>query len=83
MSAPTIGMTGILDPRRGWQATTCPIAGAIDVVGARSAFLLLREAFYGTTRFDDFAERVGIRDVYKRQTRALFRRSGGGGARPG
>jgi DNA-binding HxlR family transcriptional regulator len=32
----------------------------MDVVGTRSAFLLLREAFYGTTRFDDFAERVGI-----------------------
>ena len=30
------------------------------MVGTRSAFLLLREAFYGTTRFDDFAERVGI-----------------------
>ena len=56
----TIGMTGILDPRGGWRATTCPIAGAIDVIGVRSAFLLLREAFYGTTRFDDFAERVGV-----------------------
>jgi DNA-binding HxlR family transcriptional regulator len=32
----------------------------MQVVGTRSAFLLLREAFYGTTRFDDFAERVGI-----------------------
>ena len=30
------------------------------MVGARSAFLLLREAFYGTSRFDDFAERAGI-----------------------
>ena len=32
----------------------------MNVVGTRSAFLLLREAFYGTTRFDDFAERAGI-----------------------
>ena len=30
------------------------------MVGTRSAFLLLREAFYGTSRFDDFAGRVGI-----------------------
>ena len=30
------------------------------MVSTRSAFLILREAFYGTTRFDDFAERVGI-----------------------
>jgi len=29
-------------------------------VSTRSALLIMREAFYGTTRFDDFAERVGI-----------------------
>jgi DNA-binding HxlR family transcriptional regulator len=56
----SIRMTGVLDPRSGWEATRCPIARALEVVGTRSAFLLLREAFYGTTRFDDFAERVGI-----------------------
>jgi len=53
-------MTGSLDPRDSWQANSCTIARALDVVPTRSAFLLLREAFYGTTRFDDFAERVGI-----------------------
>jgi DNA-binding HxlR family transcriptional regulator len=57
---PTVRMTGALDPRGGWTASRCSIAKALDVVGARSAFLILREAFYGTTRFDDFAERVGI-----------------------
>jgi DNA-binding HxlR family transcriptional regulator len=36
------------------------MARALDVVSSRSALLILREAFYGTTRFDDFAERVGI-----------------------
>ena len=60
MSDPLVAMPGPLASRGSWQADKCPIAGAIDVVGARSAFLLLREAFYGTTRFDDFAERVGI-----------------------
>ncbi len=30
------------------------------VVGTKSAMLILREAYYGTTRFDDFARRVGI-----------------------
>ena len=30
------------------------------MIPTRSAFLVLREAFYGTTRFDEFAERVGI-----------------------
>jgi DNA-binding HxlR family transcriptional regulator len=60
MSEDTLTMTGRLDPRGEWEARGCTIAKAMDVVGSRSAFLLLREAFYGTTRFDDFAKRVGI-----------------------
>jgi DNA-binding HxlR family transcriptional regulator len=36
------------------------MARALDVVSSRSALLILREAFYGTTRFDEFAQRVGI-----------------------
>jgi DNA-binding HxlR family transcriptional regulator len=55
-----IRLTGELDPRDSWTADRCTIAGALDVLGTRSAFLILREAFYGTTRFDDFAERAGI-----------------------
>ena len=53
-------MTGSLEPRSGWTADRCTIAKALDVIPTRSAFLILREAFYGTTRFDDFATRVGI-----------------------
>jgi DNA-binding HxlR family transcriptional regulator len=30
------------------------------LVGTKSAMLIMREAYYGTTRFDDFARRVGI-----------------------
>jgi DNA-binding HxlR family transcriptional regulator len=56
----TVRMTGRLDPRGSWTANACSIGRALDVVGNRSALLLLREAFYGTTRFDDFAVRVGI-----------------------
>ena len=59
MEAP-LRLTGALEPRSAWTADRCSIAATLDVVGARSAFLILREAFYGTTRFDDFAERVGI-----------------------
>ena len=33
------------------------------MVGTRSAILILREAMYGTTRFDGFAARVGITDA--------------------
>jgi DNA-binding HxlR family transcriptional regulator len=53
-------LTGTLDPRDSWSADRCTIARALDVVSTRSAFLILREAFYGTTRFDDFAERAQI-----------------------
>ena len=53
-------MTGALDPRGAWAADRCTIAKALDVVSTRSAFLILREAFYGTTRFDDFAARARI-----------------------
>jgi DNA-binding HxlR family transcriptional regulator len=60
MEAATVTLTGELDPRGSWEATGCTIAQTLDVVGSRSAFQLLREAFYGTTRFDEFAHRVGI-----------------------
>jgi hypothetical protein len=50
MVSATVRLTGPLDSRENFDNAACPIAGAIDVVGARSAFLLLREAFYGTSR---------------------------------
>ena len=56
----SLRMTGALDPRGEWTADRCTIASALEVIPTRSAFLILREAFYGTTRFDDFATRVGI-----------------------
>jgi DNA-binding HxlR family transcriptional regulator len=56
----TIEMTGSLEPRSAWKAERCTVARALGVLSTRSAFLILREAFYGTTRFDDFAERAGL-----------------------
>jgi DNA-binding HxlR family transcriptional regulator len=53
-------MTGRLEPRGAWSADRCTVAASLDVLTTRSAFLILREAFYGTARFDDFAQRVGI-----------------------
>jgi DNA-binding HxlR family transcriptional regulator len=53
-------MTGSLEPRGAWKADRCTLARSLEVISTRSAFLILREAFYGTTRFDDFAERAGI-----------------------
>jgi DNA-binding HxlR family transcriptional regulator len=53
-------LTGQLEPRGAWTAERCTIAKALEVLSTRSALLIMREAFYGTTRFDDFAERVGL-----------------------
>jgi len=53
-------VTGSLEPREAWTAERCTIAKSLEVISTRSAFLILREAFYGTRRFDDFAQRVGI-----------------------
>lgn len=58
--ATSLQMTGSLDPRGSWEAEECSIAKTLDVVSTRSAFLILREAFYGTERFDDFARHVGL-----------------------
>jgi DNA-binding HxlR family transcriptional regulator len=40
--------------------STEALAGALSVVGTRSAFLVLREAFYGTSRFGGFVQRTGL-----------------------
>jgi DNA-binding HxlR family transcriptional regulator len=60
MTTPPIQMTGALDPRGGWTADRCSIARTLGVVRTRSAFLIMREAFYGATRFEQFTERTGL-----------------------
>jgi DNA-binding HxlR family transcriptional regulator len=57
---PTIRLTGRLESRDDWVADRCPIAGTLEILSARSAFILLREAFYGATRFDEFVRRAEI-----------------------
>jgi DNA-binding HxlR family transcriptional regulator len=49
-----IQMRGRLQPRSGWTADRCPILASVAVVGTRSAFAIMREAFYGATRFEQF-----------------------------
>jgi DNA-binding HxlR family transcriptional regulator len=54
-------LQGPLVDRDAWSAIgKCPIEKTMAVIGTKSAMLILREAYYGTTRFDDFARRVGI-----------------------
>jgi DNA-binding HxlR family transcriptional regulator len=56
----TIQMTGALEPRENWAADRCPMAHALDVVRTKSAFLVLREAFYGASRFEEFVSRTQL-----------------------
>ncbi|MCV7422987.1 helix-turn-helix transcriptional regulator [Mycobacterium yunnanensis] len=54
-------LQGRLADRDSWSPVgRCPIEKTMGLVGTKSAMLVMREAFYGTTRFDDFARRVGI-----------------------
>ena len=54
-------LQGVLADRDAWSAVGhCPIEKAMALAGTKSAMLIMREAFYGTTRFDEFAHRVGI-----------------------
>jgi DNA-binding HxlR family transcriptional regulator len=53
-----IHLAGRLEPRDAWRADRCAMARTLDVVRTKSAMLVLREAFYGTTRFDDFVART-------------------------
>jgi DNA-binding HxlR family transcriptional regulator len=56
-------MEGSLADLNAWERAGCSIARALDIIGTRSAILILREAYYGTRRFDSFAGRVGITDA--------------------
>ena len=49
-----------LRDRGSWSAEQCSIAKALDLLNTKTAFLVVRECFYGTSRFEDFVERVGV-----------------------
>src|ERR1700751_1153765 len=54
-------LQGALADRDKWSPVgECAIEKTMAAVGTKSAMLIMREAYYGTTRFDDFAQRVGI-----------------------
>jgi DNA-binding HxlR family transcriptional regulator len=54
-------LQGVLADRDAWTAVgQCSIEKTMSALGTKSAMLIMREAYYGTTRFDDFAHRVGV-----------------------
>jgi DNA-binding HxlR family transcriptional regulator len=56
-------LVGVLADRTQWVADDCSIDRTMRSLGNRSAMLIMREAHYGTTRFDDFVRRVGITEA--------------------
>ena len=54
-------LQGRLADRDAWSAVgECPIERTMALLGTKSAMLIMREAYYGTTRFEDFWRRVGV-----------------------
>src|SRR3979409_429828 len=54
-------LQGRLADRDSWSAVgECPIEKTMALLGTKSAMLIMREAYYGTTRFDDFWRRIGV-----------------------
>jgi hypothetical protein len=45
--------------RTSFEDVTCSVAQCLDVVGEWWSLLIVRDAFLGVTRFDDFQARLG------------------------
>lgn len=49
-----------LRDREAWSiGDGCSAARVLDLLSTKTAFLVVRECFYGTTRFEDFVARIG------------------------
>src|SRR5579863_10655158 len=46
--------------RKSFAAMHCSVAQCLEVVGEWWSMLIIRDAFLGVTRFDQFQERLGI-----------------------
>src|SRR2546430_16348609 len=46
--------------RRDYEGQNCSIARALEVVGERWTLLIVRDAFLGLRRFDQFQDSLGI-----------------------
>jgi DNA-binding HxlR family transcriptional regulator len=42
------------------EPRSCAIRGSLDVLGEKWTFLIVRDAFWGTTRFSQFKESLGV-----------------------
>src|SRR3979411_2157241 len=45
---------------RTYESQVCSVAGSLELVGERWTLLILRDAFMGARRFEDFQRRTGM-----------------------
>ena len=58
--------------RTSFSGMTCPIARSLEHVGEWWSILILREAFNGKTRFDEFRDALGVApNILTRRLKAL------------
>ena len=51
---------GRLRDRHKWAVgDACSVSRVLDLLSTKTVFLVVRECFYGTTRFEDFMEQIG------------------------
>jgi len=69
MMQPTI--LGVVE-RKSFATMDCSVAQCLEVVGEWWSLLVVRDAFLGVTRFDDFQRRLGIsRNILQQRLAAL------------
>jgi DNA-binding HxlR family transcriptional regulator len=57
-----------------YDSANCAIGAAVEIIGERSTFLVLREAFNGVRRFDDIQHHTGMpRQVLSHRLARLVR----------
>jgi DNA-binding HxlR family transcriptional regulator len=60
--------------QRGYPEQVCSIARALEVIGERWTLLIIRDAFYGVQRFNDFQAHLDIpKSVLSQRLSALVR----------
>jgi DNA-binding HxlR family transcriptional regulator len=59
---PTIQLAKEITDQPARPRNHCSVGKALEVVRNRSAFLVLREVFYGSHRYEEIRDRVGVSD---------------------
>jgi DNA-binding HxlR family transcriptional regulator len=67
---------GLVRPDGRWFTNeTCSVARTLEIIGERWTFLLLREAFMGVRRFEEFQRNTGVaRNILSARLRRLVER---------